>query len=80
MHGAQYLHCNTISSVLSICIGKFKLKILFLIEFILLFLGSSPNGYDIVASKSVGVTNHIAIHGLHLNNGHKYYASITGKC
>jgi hypothetical protein len=41
--------------------------------------GSSPGGVDVATFKDVGVTNHAAIHGLSLQSGLVYYATVRGK-
>ncbi|XP_061176006.1 uncharacterized protein LOC133184957 [Saccostrea echinata] len=40
-------------------------------------IGTSFGGNDIAAFTDVGVVNHKSIHGLTLQSGHKYYATIT---
>ncbi|XP_061176007.1 uncharacterized protein LOC133184958 [Saccostrea echinata] len=39
-------------------------------------IGTSVGGNDVVAFTDVGVVNHKAVHGLTLQSGHKYYATI----
>ena len=40
--------------------------------------GSVDGGVDIVDKENVGVTNRVSFHGLKLQNGHKYYVTVTG--
>ncbi|KAK3101903.1 hypothetical protein FSP39_007221, partial [Pinctada imbricata] len=42
-------------------------------------IGTSVGGNDVVAFYSVGVVNHAALHGLMLQSGHTYYATIIAK-
>ncbi|KAL5007590.1 hypothetical protein ScPMuIL_016396 [Solemya velum] len=41
-------------------------------------IGTSPQGEDIQEFTDVGVVNHITIHGLELQKGHTYFATIKG--
>ncbi|XP_061177042.1 uncharacterized protein LOC133185758 [Saccostrea echinata] len=46
------------------------------VQYYELGIGTFIGGNDIVAFRDVGVTNHKAIHGLTLQSGHTYYATI----
>ncbi|XP_069132408.1 uncharacterized protein [Argopecten irradians] len=39
-------------------------------------IGSHPFGQDIIQLTNVGVVEHVTIHGLQLQNGHTYYATV----
>ncbi|CAG2198380.1 unnamed protein product [Mytilus edulis] len=38
---------------------------------------SVVGGVDIIDNKNVGLTNHVALHDLQLQNGHKYFVTVT---
>ncbi|XP_021356985.1 uncharacterized protein LOC110452658 [Mizuhopecten yessoensis] len=40
-------------------------------------IGTTAGGNDMVDFTDVGASNHIAFHGLQLQNGHTYYATVT---
>lgn len=42
------------------------------------FVGTTVGGNDVVAFHSVGVVNHAVLHGLFLQSGHTYYATVKG--
>ncbi|XP_078334035.1 uncharacterized protein LOC111124258 [Crassostrea virginica] len=42
-------------------------------------IGTAVGGNDVVAFHSVGVVNHVVLHGLFLQNGHTYYATVKAK-
>ena len=54
---------------------RHKLKCQFLLYF---WAGSASGGVDVVDKQDVGLTNHVSFHGLNLQNGHKYFVSVTG--
>jgi hypothetical protein len=42
-------------------------------------IGTTPKGIDIQEFTNVGVSNHGRAHGITLQNGYTYYASVRGK-
>ncbi|XP_060084880.1 uncharacterized protein LOC132564227 [Ylistrum balloti] len=42
-------------------------------------IGTTAGGNDMVDFTDVGAGNHVAFHGLQLQNGHTYYATVTAK-
>ena len=42
------------------------------------FTGSTKGGTDIAAYTNVGIVNHYTVHGLQLQDGHEYYATVRG--
>lgn len=46
--------------------------------FITFLTGSTKGGTDITPYTPVGLVNHFTIHGLRLQDGHEYYATVKG--
>lgn len=42
-------------------------------------IGTTSGGNDVFPFENVGTVQHKALHGLNLQNGYKYYATIKGK-
>lgn len=40
--------------------------------------GTTPGGNDVYSFENVGVVQHKALHGLSLQNGYVYYATLKG--
>ena len=49
-----------------------------IMKYVFLWTGSTRGGTDIAAYTNVGVVNHYTFHGLRLQNGHEYYATVKG--
>ena len=47
-------------------------------KYVFHWTGSTRGGTDIAAYRNVGVVNHYTFHGLRLQNGHEYYATVKG--
>jgi hypothetical protein len=47
--------------------------------FPIMMSGTTIGGNDVVTFYSVGVVNHAALHGLILQSGQAYYATVQGK-
>lgn len=43
------------------------------------FIGTTAGGIDVQNFLDVGIVNHAVAHGMRLQNGHAYYATIKGR-
>jgi hypothetical protein len=49
-----------------------------IMKYVFHWTGSTRGGTDIATYTNVGVVNHYTFHGLRLQNGHEYYATVKG--